>query len=534
MTTSKIDQAMQVQNTSQKIEMKEAQPKQGASYIKLVSDDAVGGNQDSVGFKKPQRVEVKAHTLDYKNFGGKDMANQARSYASEVLDTVNDELKNLQKKYPNANIYLEEFPNPTEFSSKTYGKKGAFSAWKEEVRAWRENSLREINSYADKSHEQVVNDAASRVMDKIDNAYDNLSAGQKQLVDKMIELGQTTKEEFNALSKQLNNDTNKVISHIRREGRNIIGTIEKAEENIKQNTNVASEKIRYDIGNATKSINENTNAATDAAKNSVLNDNESKAKLQSKRAELSTKFEVRLDIGSARAIVDWANETADGILSNNNMSDDAKLRCLDELYNVMDAKDLPNKEQQKDFENTVKSYEDLPTYGEKPTTQNGVGRPNDAPPAAGYETPDESIPVQENEKPVEKFPPLEADTPIEKKLAPKDENNLAPKGEVNPVPKKDTPKDVAPKKDTKPDALPHTKSQYEEELKAAKEGILSACAFESPDDAYKTSMLLNKIESVKVLDNIRHRIEGEIAAGVKITYEYVMAIVQEELANTAE
>ncbi len=194
--------------------------KENTSKTQGYNNAVISGKPDNVGEQTSlgnttQKVTVKANGLDYSNFGGKARAQEAASYASNILDTVNDALKNLQKNYPGARVDLGVFPNPTEFSKKQFGKDGAYAQWKEEARAWRENSMTAINNYADKSHEQVVQDAAGDIKGTIYDAYASLKGGQLQLINQMIDLGQITKEGFNQLAEKMDKDTAKVIKYIR-------------------------------------------------------------------------------------------------------------------------------------------------------------------------------------------------------------------------------------------------------------------------------------------------------------------------------
>src|SRR5574344_2646811 len=102
-----------------------------------------GGKADDIGdqpkFKKAQKIENNSATMDYSNFGGKDKATMAASISREAIDTVNDALKNFQKNFPGQQVDIDAFPNPTEYSKKTFGKDGAFTQWREAVSEWRNN-----------------------------------------------------------------------------------------------------------------------------------------------------------------------------------------------------------------------------------------------------------------------------------------------------------------------------------------------------------------------------------------------------------
>lgn len=197
------------------------QPENSTTVKMTTSEPEPYGEKTNFG-NTTQKVAVKANSLDYSNFGGKAKAQDAASYASNIIDTVNDALKNLQKNYPGANVDLEPFPNPQEFSKKQFGKDGAYTQWKEEVRAWRENSMTAINTYADKSHAKVTNDAADRITGVVIATYADLKGGQKQVVDQLIGLGQLTAEGFNQLMQKMDYDTDKVIRYVRQAANNII------------------------------------------------------------------------------------------------------------------------------------------------------------------------------------------------------------------------------------------------------------------------------------------------------------------------
>ena len=218
--------AVRVEN---ELKVQSFQPKEDVAKNQstIVTILMTSGNTDSVGDNTSlgntrQKVGVKAHLLDYSNFGGKSKADEATAYASEVLDTVEDALKNLQRNYPGAQVELEQFPDPKEFTKKKFGKDGAYNAWKQEVRNWRQDSMTAINTFADKSHKEVVNDATKEVKGTIYNAYADLKGGQLQIVQQLIDLGQLTKEGFNKLAKQMDYDINKVIRYISQAKREII------------------------------------------------------------------------------------------------------------------------------------------------------------------------------------------------------------------------------------------------------------------------------------------------------------------------
>lgn len=217
---------MRVEN---EVTVKSIQPKEDVvkKQSTTVTVSIVSENTETVGDNTNfgntrQKVGVKAHLLDYSNFGGKSKAEEATAYASEAIDTVEDAFKNLQRNYPGVKVELEQFPDPNEFSKKKFGKDGAYNVWKQEVRNWRQDSMTAINTVADKSHKDVVNDAAREVKGTIYNAYADLKGGQLQIVRQMIDLGQLTKDGFNKLAKQMDYDINKVIRYVSQAKREII------------------------------------------------------------------------------------------------------------------------------------------------------------------------------------------------------------------------------------------------------------------------------------------------------------------------
>lgn len=218
--TMRVENELKVQSFQPKEDVTKNQSTTVTVPMISENPEAVGDNINIANSR--QKVGVKAHLLDYSNFGGKSKADEATDYASEVIDTVEDALKNLQRNYPGAQVELEQFPDPKEFSKKKFGKDGAYNTWKQEVRNWRQDAMTAINTFADKSHKEVVDDATKKVEGTIYNAYANLKGGQLQIVQQLIDLGQLTKEGFNKLAKQMDYDTNKVIRFVSQAKREII------------------------------------------------------------------------------------------------------------------------------------------------------------------------------------------------------------------------------------------------------------------------------------------------------------------------
>lgn len=211
-------------------------PKKG--NVGMVPEGSVGNPGDKVKLENTQqKISVEAYELNYSNFGGRDKANTAALYASNTIDTVNDALTNLQKRYPGAQVDLEPFPDPNKFSKKQFGKDGAYNQWQQEVRAWRENSIQAINAYEDKSHVEVVNDAARDIKGAVFSAYASLKGGQLQLVNQMIELGIITKQGFDELAKKMDNNTAKVIKYVRQAANQIMANDNRNAAKIIDNTN---------------------------------------------------------------------------------------------------------------------------------------------------------------------------------------------------------------------------------------------------------------------------------------------------------
>lgn len=218
--TMRVENELKVQSFQSQEDVTKNQSTSLAVPIVSPKTEPVGDNINIANSR--QKVGIKAHLLDYSNFGGKTKAGEATAYASEVIDTVEDALKNLQRNYPGAQVELKEFPDPKEFSKKKFGKDGAYNAWQQDVRNWRQDSMTAINTFADKSHKEVVNDAAREVKGTIYNAYANLKGGQLQIVQQLIDLGQLTKEGFNKLAEKMDYDINKVIRCISQAKREII------------------------------------------------------------------------------------------------------------------------------------------------------------------------------------------------------------------------------------------------------------------------------------------------------------------------
>ena len=218
--TMRVENEMKVQSFQPKEDVTKNQTATVTVPMTSGNTDTVGDNTSFANSR--QKVGVKAHLLDYSNFGGKSKADEATAYASEVIDTVEDALKNLQRNYPGAQVELEQFPDPKEFSKKKFGKDGAYNTWQREVRNWRQDSMTAINTFADKSHKEVVSDATNKLEGTIYNAYANLKGGQLQIVQQLIDLGQLTKDGFNKLAKKMDYDTNKVIRYVSQAKREII------------------------------------------------------------------------------------------------------------------------------------------------------------------------------------------------------------------------------------------------------------------------------------------------------------------------
>ena len=178
--TMRVENELKVQSFQPKEDVTKNQSTTVTVPMISENPEAVGDNINIANSR--QKVGVKAHLLDYSNFGGKSKADEATAYASEVIDTVEDALKNLQRNYPGAQVELEQFPDPKEFSKKKFGKDGAYNTWKQEVRNWRQDAMTAINTFADKSHKEVVDDATKKVEGTIYNAYANLKGGQLQIV----------------------------------------------------------------------------------------------------------------------------------------------------------------------------------------------------------------------------------------------------------------------------------------------------------------------------------------------------------------
>ena len=166
---------------------------------------------DHTNFNKPQKITTKAEGLDYSNFGGKKEAAAASTLARNVLDAVNDQLKDFQREFPGIKVDLEEFPNPTQFSKKTFGKDGAYSQWQQAVSEWRNNSTEAIQEAKKTSFTDVVKTEGEKTRE-------TLTKQQEQIVQQMVDLEQLTMEEFNTLYAQNNHNFSKTIAVIRAEG----------------------------------------------------------------------------------------------------------------------------------------------------------------------------------------------------------------------------------------------------------------------------------------------------------------------------
>ena len=167
---------------------------------------------DNVSFNKTkQKIATKAETLDYSNFGGKKEAAAASTLARNVLDAVNDELKSFQKQFPGVIVDIDEFPAPTNFSKKTYGKDGAYQQWQQAVSEWRNNATDAIHEAQNSSIKDVISTEGEKTRE-------TLTKQQEQIVQQMVDLEQITMEEFNTLYAQNNHNFSKTIAVIRAEG----------------------------------------------------------------------------------------------------------------------------------------------------------------------------------------------------------------------------------------------------------------------------------------------------------------------------
>ncbi len=225
------DPAAMAQTPKKDVKMTDAQP------------EAPG---DKTNFNKPQKITTKAEGLDYSNFGGKKEAAAASTLARNVLDAVNDQLKDFQREFPGIKVDLEEFPNPTQFSKKTFGKDGAYSQWQQAVSEWRNNSTEAI-------HEAKKTSITDVVKIEGEKTRETLTRQQEQIVQQMVDLEQITMEEFNTLYAQNNHNFSKTIAVIRTEGSKTRAT-ERAEGAKTRNTVVAdgnnTRNLVYDAGKA--------------------------------------------------------------------------------------------------------------------------------------------------------------------------------------------------------------------------------------------------------------------------------------------
>lgn len=242
--TMRVDNELQVPILSKETDDK---PTVNSANIQVpIVSGSVEYEGDSVSFSnKTQKIEVQ--NLDYSNFGGKLAANKAASIASAYLNGVNEALKNLHKNYPEANIILDKFPDPKEFSKKKFGKEGAYNQWEKAVMNWSNNSMDAINTYADKSYKDIANNATQKIQETVYDAYAHLRGGQLQIVQQMIDLGQITKEGFNELAQKMDNDFDKVIRYIRTSTNKIIA-------NDNKNADVLHEHLDYGFRELDKAV----------------------------------------------------------------------------------------------------------------------------------------------------------------------------------------------------------------------------------------------------------------------------------------
>ena len=91
--TMRVENELKVQSFQPKEDVTKNQSTTVTVPMISENPEAVGDNINIANSR--QKVGVKAHLLDYSNFGGKSKADEATDYASEVIDTVEDALKNL-------------------------------------------------------------------------------------------------------------------------------------------------------------------------------------------------------------------------------------------------------------------------------------------------------------------------------------------------------------------------------------------------------------------------------------------------------
>ena len=192
--------------------IKQDMPDKDASVTNKPLPVAEGNESDGVNTTPP-----KSHQFNYKNF-----PSSSRDVAVKIVNETISDVDKAVRNQTGENRYVvdyNDFPNPADYKMDGLSKQKQFDAWKDDVTAWKNKHLDEINRRNQTTIDNL-NENINRLRDNVIQGFLITYAELKLTREEMTEMYNALSGDVEQMKAQLNKKMNELKQSIKQEADN--------------------------------------------------------------------------------------------------------------------------------------------------------------------------------------------------------------------------------------------------------------------------------------------------------------------------